>query len=431
MSVEVLAIVILVGLLAVLVLGIEISIGFGIIGALGLFFLLSQPQSQIALSAWATLNIGTLTAVPLFVFMGAILSNSGIITVLFDGVNKWLGGLPGGLACSVLGSCAMFGAMSGSNVAAAAVFGKAVYPEMEKQHYDPVLSLATIAIGGTLAVLIPPSLILIIYGAWQEVSIPRLFAAGLIPGIVLSAMLILTIMFLVWRNPALAPKPVKYSWRVKFTALKELAPWLVMIFLVLGVIFGGIMTATEAAALGAFLSLVLALFYKKMSYQILKNSFLEAVKVTSALMFIIAMARVLVFVFHRIGITEVVANGIISLELGHFGTIALIYGFYLILGMFFDAISMMTLTLPFIIPVIIHMNISLVWFGIAYVVVAEIGMVTPPFGLNLFVLQSVVPKHSILAVARGCVPFIITTLVFMALLTAFPEMALWLPKVMF
>jgi tripartite ATP-independent transporter DctM subunit len=233
-------------------------------------------------------------------------------------------------------------------------------------------------------------------------------------------------------NPKLAPPATAaYSWRDRLASIKGLIPWLMVILLVLGVIFGGIMTSTEAASLGASLSIVLALLYRKMTYKVLKDSFLEAVRVSSALFFIVAMAKVLVYVLQRMGVLEVVTNGVIGMQLGVYGTLIMIYAVYLILGMFFDSISMMMLTLPFFMPVITYLGIDHTWFAIAYVVIAEIGMVTPPFGLNLFVLNSVVPKHSMLMVAYGSIPFIVTCLIFMAMLTAFPQMALWLPNILF
>ena len=431
MSLEITLVILMGGLLILLLLGMEIAFAFGIVGSIGLLLFLAQPQLQMAWTVWSTLNVPALTAAPLFIFMGTILANSGIIQNLFDSANKWLGGFPGGLASSVIGACALFGAMSGSNVAAVAIFGRTAYPEMERTGYDPKLSLGSIAMGGTLAVLIPPSLIMIIYGAWEQVSVVRLFAAGIIPGIILALLLMLTVMVRVKLNPRLAPRPTSYSWREKFTALRQLLPWIALIIIVLGVIFGGIMTATEAASLGVVLSVILALGYRKMSYKILKSSFLDATKVTAMVMIIVAMAKVLAFVLQRMGIAESVSIYIIDLPFGTYGTLIAIYIMYIILGCFFDSISMMVLTLPFIMPAIIHLGFSPIWFGVIYVVIAEIGMVTPPFGLNLFVLQGVVPKHSILIIAYGCLPFLVAPLVVVALVTAYPQLALWIPGLLF
>jgi tripartite ATP-independent transporter DctM subunit len=410
LSLEIIAAILLGGLFVLLLMGMEIFLAFGIMASIGiLLFLTAEPQNQIAWTSWTTLNVFSFTAVPLFIFMGEMFSNTGVIRYLFDGANKWLGGLPGGLGCSITGACALFGAMSGSSVAATATFGRITYPEMEKQGYDPKLGLGVIAIGGTLSVLIPPSIILIIYGGWQSQSIVRLFAAAMIPGIMLSLLLIATIMLRVVLNPRLAPKPQKFTWREKISAIVNLRPWIGTIAVVLGVIFGGIMTPTEAASLGAFLSLVLAAGYRRLNFSVIKASFLGAAKVTAMIGLIIAMAQVLSHVFLSTGI----------------------YIMYLILGCFFDSISMMVLTLPFIAPVISDLGFSLLWFGVTYVLLAEVGLVTPPFGLNLFVLRGVVPKYSILTVARGALPFLIPTLLMVILLTVFPELALWLPAVLY
>jgi tripartite ATP-independent transporter DctM subunit len=431
-SLEIVAAVLLGGLFLLLLIGMEIFLAFGIMASIGiLLFVAAEPQNQLAWTSWVTLNVFSFTAVPLFIFMGEMFSNTGVIRYLFDGANKWLGGLPGGLGCSVTGACALFGAMSGSSVAATATFGRIAYPEMEKQGYDPKLGLGVIAIGGTLSVLIPPSIILIIYGGWQAQSIVRLFAAAMIPGMMLSLLIILTIMVMVWRKPSLAPKPFQSTWGEKMSALVKLLPWLGTVAVVLGVIFGGIMTPTEAASMGAFLSLVLAAGYRRLSFKVIKESFLGAAKVTAMIGLIIAMAQVLSHVFLSTGIGEAVTEFIINLPFGKYGILVAIYVMYLILGCFFDSISMMVLTLPFIAPVISDLGFSLLWFGVTYVLLAEVGLVTPPFGLNLFVLHGVVPKHGILTVARGALPFLIPTLFMVLLLTVFPELALWLPKVLY
>ncbi len=432
MSLEIIAAILLGGLFLLLLMGMEIFLAFGIMASIGiLLFIAAEPQNQLAWTSWVTLNVFSFTAVPLFIFMGEMFSNTGVIRYLFDGANKWLGGLPGGLGCSVTGACALFGAMSGSSVAATATFGRITYPEMERQGYDPKLGLGVIAIGGTLSVLIPPSIILIIYGGWQAQSIVRLFAAAMIPGIILSLLIIVTIVIRVLRNPSLAPRPSQSTWREKISALVNLLPWLGTVAVVLGVIFGGIMTPTEAASLGAFLSLILAAGYRRLSFKVIKESFLGAAKVTAMIGLIIAMAQVLSHVFLSTGIGEAVTEFIINLPFGKYGILVAIYVMYLILGCFFDSISMMVLTLPFIAPVISDLGFSLLWFGVTYVLLAEVGLVTPPFGLNLFVLHGVVPKYGILTVARGALPFLIPTLFMVLLLTVFPELALWLPSVLY
>jgi tripartite ATP-independent transporter DctM subunit len=327
---------------------------------------------------------------------------------------------------------AIFGAISGSSIAATATFGRICFPEMEKAGYDSKLSLGAIAISGTLSVLIPPSLIMIVYGAWQDVSVARLFAGGVIPGIILSIFFIITVTILVIRNPKLAPRTtVKFTTKEKFTAFWDLLPFAAVITLVLGTTFSGIMTPTESAALGAFLAIVLALIYRQMTFRALKESMLTAVNISAMIAFVLFAARMLGQVFQYIGLTEAVAEFMIGLPLGKYSIYAIICIMYIILGCFFDSFSMLVLTLPFVAPIMKNLGFDFVWFGIAYVVLAEIGLVTPPFGLNLFVLKGVVPKYEITYIFAGTVPFLIPTCILLVLLVLFPELVLWLPSLLY
>lgn len=431
MSLELMSLILIGGLVLLLAFGVEIAVAMGIMASIGLLFFAGQPLRQFAFTGFEWMNSFTLTAVPLFIFMGAIFHNTGIIVPLFRGANKWLGGLPGGMACSVMGANAIFGAMSGSSIAATATFGKIAFPQMEELGCNPRLALGTIAMGGTLSVLIPPSVILVLYGIWQEVSIARLFAAGMIPGILLASLLMLTVVVLVKYNPSLAPKPPKSTWREKLHALKEVGPFVGVIVTVLGVIFAGIMTPTEAAALGAFVSIVLSLAYRKMTFIALKESMLTAVKVTAMIGVILVSAKILGQVFQYIGLIAAVEEFMFQLPFGKYGIMAVLCVMYLILGMFFESFCMMVLTLPFVTPIVTELGFNLIWFGILFVVLTEIGLVTPPFGLNLFVLRSVVPQYDMMVIARGALPFLVPTLLMVALLIAFPQLALWLPRVLY
>jgi tripartite ATP-independent transporter DctM subunit len=431
MSLELTAVILVGGLLVLLAIGTEIFLAFGILASIGLLFFAHQAQDELAWQSWNILNSFTLTAVPLFLFMGEVFANTGVVRYLFDGANKWLGGLPGGLGCSVVGANALFGAMCGSSVAAAAAFGKICFPEMERQGYQPKLALGILAISGTLSVLIPPSIILILYGAWQGESVARLFAGGVMPGILLSLLLMVTVIIMVLINPQLAPRPSKFSWKEKMSATVNLLPWIAVIALVLGFILGGIMTPTEAASLGAFLSLVLAASYRRLTLKAVKESFLGTVKVTTMVGLIISMAEALAFVVSDTGISKAVSDLVINLPFGRYGILAMIYIMYLILGCFFDSISMMVLTMPFVAPIISNLGFSLLWFGVTYIVLAEIGLVTPPFGLNLFVLRGVIPKYEVMTIAIGALPFLIPALITIVLMTIFPQLALWLPGVLY
>ncbi len=419
------------GLVLLLAFGVEIAPAMGIMAGLGLILFVRQPWDYFPRAAFEIMNSFTFTAIPLFVFMGAIYSNTGIIGSLFQGAEKMFGTLPGSLASAVIVANAIFGAISGSSLAAVATFGKICFPEMEKAGYDAKLSLGSIAISGTLSVLIPPSVILIVYGGWQDVSVARLFAGGVIPGIILATLFILTVTTMVIRNPNLARTKPGFTLRERLRALLDLLPFLGVIVLVLGTIFGGIMTPTESASLGAFLSLVLAFLYRRMTFRALKESMWTAVTITSMIAFVLFTARMLGQVFQYIGLTEAFSDFMMGLPLSKYTLFAVICVMYLILGCFFDALSMLVLTLPFVAPIIKNLGFDLIWFGVTYVVLAEIGLVTPPYGLNLFVLKGVVPKYEITTIFLGTLPFLIPTLILVALLVMFPELVLWFPSVLY
>ncbi len=419
------------GLVFLLAFGVEIAAAMGIMAGIGLLLFVNQPLDYFAVAAFHMMNSFTFTAIPLFVFMGAIFANTGTVGSLFRGAQKIVGNLPGSIASAVITANAVFGAMSGSSLAATATFGKICFPEMERLGYNHRLALGSIAIAGTLSVLIPPSIILIAYGGYQDVSVGRLFAGGMIPGIILALFLIATVTVQVKLNPSLAPIAPGFSIRERLTAFVDIAPFVGVIVLVLGTIFGGIMTPTEASALGAFLSIVLALAYRRMSFRALKESMWTAVSITAMIAFVLFTARMLGQVFQYIGLTEAFSAFMLGLPFGKYGIFAVICVMYIVLGCFFDSISMLVLTLPFIAPIIQSLGFHFVWFGVVYVVLAEIGLVTPPFGLNLFVLKGVVPKYEITTIFWGALPFLIPTVILIVLLVAFPQLVLWFPSVLY
>jgi C4-dicarboxylate transporter, DctM subunit len=416
------------GLMVLLAFGLEIGAAMGLTAAVGLVFIVDKPLVQMAWTAWESLNSFTLLAMPLFVFMGAVFSGSGAVHLLFSALDKWLGWLPGGLASVVVAANGVFGAISGSSVAAAATFSMIAYPEMEKRRYDPQLSLGAIAVGGTLSVLVPPSLILIVYGSWENVSVARLFAAALIPGMVLMLLLMLTVIVMVKLRPGLAPVSTGATWGERMAAIKDMLPWLIVILIVMGSIFGGLMTPTEASALGAILALGIAWYYGRLTYRMVRDSALSAVKVTAMIGFIIFAARLLSFVFQDLGATVKLSGLILDLGLGKYWVMLFIVILYLILGMFFDSMAMMLLTLSFVMPVITKLGYDPVWWGVTFVLLAEIGLVTPPFGLNLFTMHAVLPKFSVLYIARASLPFLAVMILMIWILIFFPELALWLPR---
>jgi len=415
-----------------LAFGIEIAPAMGIVAGLGLIFFVNQPMDYFARAAFDIMNSFTFTAIPLFVFMGTIYATTGIVGGLFRGAEKMFGNVPGSLASAMIVANAIFGAISGSSLAAAATFGRICFPEMEKAGYDPKMSLGAIAISGTLSVLIPPSLIMIVYGGWQDVSVARLFAGGVVPGILLALFFIITVTILVLHNPRLAPKTTRqFTLKEKLTAIWDLLPFIVVITLVLGTTFTGIMTPTESASLGAFLSIVLALLFRQMTYKALKESMLSAVNISAMIAFVLFTARMLGQVFQYIGLTEATASFMTNLDLSKYTMLTIICILYLILGCFFDSLSMLVLTLPFVAPIVKNLGFDFIWFGVVYVVLAEIGLVTPPFGLNLFVLKGVVPKYEITYIFAGTVPFLIPTCILLVLMILFPDLVLWLPNLIY
>ena len=432
MSLAVMSLILLGGLMVLLAFGVEIAPAMGIVAALGLIFFVGQPLDYFARAAFEIMNNFTFTAIPLFVFMGAIFSGTGIIGTLFRGSEKIFGNLPGSLASSVIVANSIFGAISGSSLAAVATFGKICFPEMKKAGYDAKLSLGAIAISGTLSVLIPPSVILIAYAGWQDVSVARLFAGGMVPGIILAALLVLTVTLMVIRKPSLAPTATTTStMRERGRALLDLLPFLGIIILVLGTIFSGVMTPTESAALGAALSLVMALIYRRLTFRTFLDSMWTAVTTTSMIAFVLFTARMLGQVFQFIGLTEAFSGFMLSLPLGKSAILFVICAMYVVLGCFFDALSMLVLTLPFVAPLINDLGFDKIWFGVLYVVLAEIGLVTPPYGLNLFVLNGVVPEYEITTIFMGTLPMLVPTLVLVLLVAFFPDLVLWLPGLLY
>jgi tripartite ATP-independent transporter DctM subunit len=429
---EIQSIILIGGLFLLLALGIEIGPAMGIVAGFGLLFFVHQPLDYFVRAAFDIMNSFTLTAIPLFIFMGTLYATTGTVRALFTGGEKILGHLPGGLASAMIIANAIFGAISGSSIAATATFGRICFPEMEKAGYHPKLALGAIAISGTLDVLIPPSVIMIVYGGWLDVSVARLFAGGIIPGIILAIFFIITVTILVMRNPQLAPRSTtKFSRREKMKVSLDLLPFVVIIALVLGTIFTGIMTPTESAALGALLAIILALIYRQMSFGAIKESMMTAVNISAMIAFVLFAARMLGQVFQYIGLTDAVAEFMLGLPLGKYSMYAIVCILYIILGCFFDSFSMLVLTLPFVTPIMKNMGFDLVWFGIAYVVLAEIGLVTPPFGLGLFVLKGVVPKYEITYIFAGTIPFLVPVCILLVLLVLFPELVLWLPNLLY
>lgn len=424
-----LSVFILVGLLFILLAGgLEIAVVLGVCGLTGVLLLLHQPPFVFARISWGVSYSFILTAVPLFIFMGEIFLNSGISERLFEGLAKWVGSLPGGLASTVVVACGTFAAISGSSPATAATIGAFSLPEMEKRGYERRLAYGVLAAGGTLGILIPPSVTMIIYGSWAGVSVVELFKAGLIPGIVLAGLFIIMIMVRVKLRPSLAPRLPTAPLRERLIALGDIVPWFLIIGAVLGGIMLGITTPTEAAAVGVICALLASLAYRRLSFNVIKKSALASVQLTCMIMLLIFGAKLFAYVFLYLQVPTIVAGALLALTVSKYVIIASICAVYLILGCIFDPLSMLVLTMPFVIPIVTKLGFDLVWFGVIFVICAEAGMITPPVGFNLYVLQGLDKRATLGEVARGSLPFLAMMVVMIAIIVAFPQIALWLPS---
>jgi C4-dicarboxylate transporter DctM subunit len=417
-------------LFLVLAIGLEIGMSLMVVTFIGFVLIIEQPLIQVVISGFGLWNSFIMTAIPMFVFMGAIFVSCGITRYLFDAVDAWLGQLPGGIALSVVGGCAIFAAMSGSSLATAAALGSISLPEMERYKYDPKLALGTVAAGGTLGILIPPSINMILFGAWTNTSVVHLFAAGVIPGILLASFFAIYIILRVIMNPSLAPKPPKITWERRLRATIGMAPWFLTILLILGVIFAGIMTPTEAAALGSGIAIVMGLFYRRLTWKTLMDAGLTATKVTAMIGLVAAASIALVYVVGYMSMPELVVNFFTALPVGKYGILIMITIMYIILGCFFDPVSMMLLTLPFVTPLVKHLGYDLIWFGVYLVILSEMAFLTPPVGMNLYIIHGVSPKHSVMTIAYGALPFLVPMTLILLVLAIWPDFALWLPRVM-
>lgn len=418
------------GLLFFLLMGLEIAWSIGLVSLMGLLYM-GTSLDQIAATIWTSTNSFTMTAMPMFIFMGCLLGNTGVNEYLFTAVDRWAGRLPGGLVISVILGNAAFAAMCGSSIAAVATFGKVAYPAMERRQYNPSYALGSIAASSVLAPLFPLSILLIIYGSWQGLNIVRLLASGIVPALMLTSLFMLVAILRVKINPKLAPPPVSYTWNEKITSLYRVLPFVLLIGSVIVAIFGGFMTPTEAGALGAMLSLILTLAYRRLNFKIFQQSLLDTLRVTSFALFIMAMASLMSWVFNATNVVSLVKDAVLGLQVNRYTILAGILLMYLIMGCFFDSWSMLFLTFPFVMPIMNSLGFDPFWWGIVYVLAAEQSAITPPFGLSLFVLKGVVQKYPVSTIVWGALPYLAAIYVLIAILIVFPSIVNWLPNMLF
>ena len=411
--------------------GIWVALSMIGVSAIGMMLFTSRPVGDaMATTIWGTSSSWTLTALPLFVWMGEILFRTKLSENLFKGLSPWMQRLPGGLIHVNVVGCALFAAISGSSAATVATVGKMSIPELRKRNYPEKILLGSLAGSGTLGLLIPPSIILIIYGVAVQESIAKLFIAGIIPGIMIA--LIFMSYVIIWSiiNKKEMPKILEeYSFMEKVKRSKQLLPVILLILAVIGSIYTGVATATEAASLGVVGALILSFFQKSLTLETFKSSLLGATKTSCMIAFILAGSTFLSLAMGFTGLPKNLALWIQNMELSPYVLIFVLMIFYIILGMFLDGISAVVLTMAIIEPMIRQAGFDMIWFGIFLVIVVEMAQITPPVGFNLFVLQGMANKD-MGYIARSAFPLFLLMVLAVILVVIFPEIALWMPEQM-
>lgn len=411
--------------------GIWVGFALFIVGFLGMvLFSPLPPGPNMGSSVWATVEKWEYVALPLFILMGEILYRSGISEKLFKALVPWLYRLPGGLLLMNIVSCTLFAAVSGSSAATTATVGRITLAEFDKLGYDKSLAMGSLAGAGTLGFLIPPSLIMIVYAILAEVSIGKMFMAGILPGLLLAGVYAAYIIYRGIRNPEIAPQSQEsYSWKERMTGLKDLAPTLLLILMVLGSIYGGVATPTEAAAIGVFGATVFASINRQMNLKIMFECLVGAVKTNAMIMLIVVGAGFLSRVMGYLGIPAAITTAITGLGLSPYLLMILLGAFYILLGCLLDGFSIVVMTLPIALPMVMAAGFDPIWFGIYLILMVEVSQITPPVGFNLFVIQGLTDEP-IMKIAGYAMPFFFLMLLTTAILTVFPEIALYLPQLM-
>jgi tripartite ATP-independent transporter DctM subunit len=428
----------IIGYIGVLVLvillfsGIHIGVVMGMIGFLGIASISGWDSGFVVLKTvpFTTFANYGMSVVPLFILMGAFCFYSGISKELYDCVHKWLGQLRGGLAMATVGACALFAAVSGSSLATAATMGSVALPEMKRYRYDPALATGCIAAGGTMGILIPPSIPLVIYGILTSESIGKLLMAGIIPGILEAVFYIITIHILCLWRPSLGPPGPKSSLIEKVASLKAIWAVVVLFTLVIGGIYFGFFSPTEAAGVGSCGAFVFALVRKRLSWRNFQESLTSSIKTTAMIFAILLGAMILGYFFAVTRLPFELASFIGGLPVNRYVILILILIVYLILGCIMDSLAMILLTVPIFYPLIKTLGFDPIWFGIIVVRAMEIGMITPPVGMNVFIIKGIAQDVPMYTIFRGAVPFLIADLCHVTLLILVPQLATFLPGLM-
>jgi tripartite ATP-independent transporter DctM subunit len=418
-------------LLVLIFLNMQIASTMILVGFVGFAAIMGVQKSleNVAIVGISAVNRYEFAVIPLFVFMGIVVAEAGIGKEAYVTVRSWIGQIKGGLAMATIGACGLFAATTGSSMATAVTMGKVAYPEMKQLDYDPKLAIGCIAAGGSLGVLIPPSIAFIILAILTEVSVGKLFIAGIIPGVLEIIFYIITIYILCLRNPQLGPSGPRTTFKQKALSLGTTWPVVVLFLLVIGGIYLGVFTPSEAGGIGAFGALVIAFVRKKMSRTGFLSCFMESAKTAAIIIVLIIGANVFMRFLTITQIPFMASDFVAGLGASPYVIIAIILFMYIICGMFFDIYAVIVLTIPVIFPIIVNMGFDPIWWCVINVRIIEIGMITPPFGINLFALAGSTDA-SVGNLYRGVIPFIIADVLHVALLIAIPSLCTFLPSMM-
>jgi tripartite ATP-independent transporter DctM subunit len=424
---------VLIATLLMLMSGVPVAFG---LGAVAIVFLVIfhgfDSLRVVAETFYGGLNDFTLVSIPMFVMMGAAIGTSPAGKDLYEALDRWLYRLPGGLVISNLGACALFAALTGSSPACCAAIGKMGIPEMRSRGYPDDIATGSICAGGTLGILIPPSITFILYGIATETSIGRLFLAGVMPGLMLTGMFILWTLFLVWkRGIRTHAAHFRYSWKQKFQSIPKVAPFLAIVVGVMYVLYGGVATPSEAAGVGAALCVAAAvLIYRMWRPKAWLGILLGTTRESVMILMIIAAAVLFGYMLTSLYFTQTLAQAIADMQVNRWVLMALINIFLLIMGCFIPPAAIILMSSPILLPIITAAGFDPVWFGVIVTINMEIGLISPPIGLNLYVINGIAPDVPLVEILRGAIPYVICMVVAIAILCVFPEIATWLPNQM-
>jgi tripartite ATP-independent transporter DctM subunit len=422
-----------IGLLAMLILAfarVPLAIAMGLVGFAGLWWMrgLNPALASVTSTVYEAGFEYTLSVVPLFILMGNFVTRAGMSRELYRAAYTLVGHFRGGLGMATVMACAGFGSVCGSSIATAATMTKVAYPSMKDHGYSGQLAAGAIAAGGTLGILIPPSTILVIYGLVTETSIGKLFAAGMVPGLLAVFMMCLTISFIAWRDPSAGPAAERSSWAERFDAIKDVWAVAVLFVIVMGGIYGGVFTTTEGAGIGAFGAFIIALMRRSLNVSVTLDILVESARTTGMLFMILVGALVFANFVNFTTLPSDLKSLVSTHNISPVAVMIAICAIYIVLGAAMEELSMVLLTLPVFFPLVVSLGFDPVWFGIVIVLVVMIGLISPPVGMNMFVVRNMLPELSTATIFKGVMPFVCTLVVVLALLVAFPQIALFLPQ---